>query len=221
MLASCLAEISNFSRFSYQSRKIGKTGWCWQKREKSSVRVPFQGLYTNRVLLIFFGFLPVATATEKSPLSPVTRQNAAHSLVIESGNSLYDLIISVPTAEQSSPPEKAPVNKEVTAWLRCSHNHLHPLKRLFKRSPKISAELVFSTHCRCLLHREAPQAAPVASSWRGRVVCAGMGRHDSRTPSELNSRIEHCTSKALASPWTDVCVWAWDCCFVRSSLLLH
>lgn len=52
--ANCLTEISTFLRRSYQSRKLGKNGWCWQKRENSSVRVHFQGLSTNRVLLIFF-----------------------------------------------------------------------------------------------------------------------------------------------------------------------
>lgn len=78
-LASCLAEISTFLRFSYESWKLGKTGWCWQKREKSAVGVPFQGLSTNWVLLIFFGLLPVATATS---LSPVTRRSAIHSLLV-------------------------------------------------------------------------------------------------------------------------------------------
>lgn len=98
-LASCPAETIIFLRFDHQSWKLGKTGWSWQKTEKSAVRVPFQGLSTNRVLLIFF-WIP-ACSHSNTVLS--CDQGKCCSLFVSEGlgNSFYELIISVATVDQS------------------------------------------------------------------------------------------------------------------------
>lgn len=119
-------------------------------------------------MLILFRFLPVATATEKSPLSPMTRQNAVHRGLATAS----DVIISIPTLEPSGLPQTTPVNKEVPAQLRCSQNHPHPLKCLLKRSSKTTAG-VLSACCRCLFRREAPRVGPASRCWPGRVVRVG------------------------------------------------